>query len=280
MDREALTPFVGLAGAAESELAAACAIRRRYDEGVPEEAAALAGVVGRCEEAGRRLTEATESLRTLRALDRDPREALTVAETRFRELTARTAGADTALVGEAVTGCVERAKDSLVTATVHLNETHQALASDQLDEAAQRLRAAESAIARAEVLVTAVTRLRETRAEAARLIPPALTGAEAELAPSAAAPGPRARPAPGSRTPTRSWPPYDRRRRPDSRTTRSACCVGSCTRPRPSRAAGPECSRWPRGWSPGSPWPRRTAMWPCTGRRSVPRPGSCCRRRG
>jgi hypothetical protein len=188
--REALAPFVGAAGAAESELAAACAIRRRYDEGVPEEAAALAGVVGRCEEAQRRLTEGTEGLRTLRALDRDPGEALTVAETRFRELTARTAEADTALVGETVTGYVETAKDSLVTATVHLTETHPALASGRPDEAVKRLRAAESAIARADVLVTAVTRLRETRAEAARLIPPALTGAEAELAPFRGSPRP------------------------------------------------------------------------------------------
>ena len=194
--REALTPFVEVAEAAQSELAAACAIRRRYDEGVPEEAAALAGVVGRCEEAERRLTAGTQSLRTLRALDRDPSEALAVAETRFRELTARTAEAGTALTDgsatghadtagadDSVTGHVELAKDSLVTATVHLNQTHQAIASDQLDEAAHRLRAAESAIARADTLVTAVTRLRTALTEATRLIPPALTGAEAELSP-------------------------------------------------------------------------------------------------
>lgn len=185
---EALAPAVGAAEAARAELAAACAIRRRYDEGVPEEAAALAGVVGRCEEAERLLTAGTESLRALRALDRDPAEALATAETRFRELTARTAEADTAHMGDAVTGHVELAKDSLVTATVHLNETHQALASERPDEAAHRLRAAESAIARADVLVTAVARLRETRAGAARLIPPALTGAEAELAPFRGAP--------------------------------------------------------------------------------------------
>jgi hypothetical protein len=180
---EAVSPFAAAAEAAEAELTAACAIRRRYEDGVPEEAAALAGVVGRCEEAERRLTAAGESLRTLRALDRDPAAALASAETRFRTLTARTAEAETTLMDDSVTGYVELAKDSLVTATVHLNRTHQATASGRPDEAAQRLRAAETAIARADVLVTAVTRLRETRAKAARLIPPALTGAEAELAP-------------------------------------------------------------------------------------------------
>ncbi|MFF7284193.1 hypothetical protein [Streptomyces griseorubiginosus] len=180
---EAVVPFVRVAEAAEAELGAACAIRRRYDEGVPEEAAALAGVVGRCEEAERRLTEGTESLRTLRALDRDPQTALALAETRFRELTARAAEADIAPVDGSVTGYVELAKDSLITATVHLGETHQAIAADRLDEAVHPLRAAETAICRADVLVSAVARLRSTRTEATRLIPPALTAAEAELAP-------------------------------------------------------------------------------------------------
>lgn len=184
---EAVAPFARAAEAATAELAAACAIRRRYDEGVPQEEAArahaLAGVVGRCEEAARRLTAEAESLRTLRALERDPAEALTTAETRFRELTARTAEAGTPDPGDSVTGYVELAKDNLVTATVHLNQTHQATASDQADEAAHHLRAAETAISRADVLVTAVTRLHAARAEAAGLLPPALTGAEAELAP-------------------------------------------------------------------------------------------------
>ncbi|WP_240436071.1 hypothetical protein [Streptomyces sp. CC0208] len=180
---EELAPFLREAAAAEAELAAACAIRRRYEEGVPEEAAALAGVVGRCEEAERRLTGAAEGLRALRGLDRDPAAALASAETRFRELTARTAGADTALTDDSVTGYLELAKDSLVTATVDLNRTHQATASGRPEDAAQHLRAAETAIARADVLVTAMTRLREARTEAAGLIPAALTGAEAELAP-------------------------------------------------------------------------------------------------
>jgi hypothetical protein len=180
---EAMSPFATAAEAAAAELSAACTIRARYEEGVPEEAAALAGVVGRCEEAERRLTAETEKLRALRALDRDPAAALASAEARFRELTARTAGAETAPLDDSVTGYLELAKDSLVTATVHLNQTHQATASGRPDEAAHHLRAAETAISRADVLVTAVTRLRAGLTEAARLIPPALTGAEAELAP-------------------------------------------------------------------------------------------------
>ena len=55
---EAVSPFAVAAEAAQAELSAAGAIRARYEEGVPEEAAALAGVVGRCEEAERRLTAA------------------------------------------------------------------------------------------------------------------------------------------------------------------------------------------------------------------------------
>lgn len=92
--------------------------------------------MGRCEEAERRLTVAGESLRTLRALDRDPTTALASAEARFRELTARTVGAEATPLGDSVTGYVELAKDSLVTATVHLNQTHQASASGRPDEAA------------------------------------------------------------------------------------------------------------------------------------------------
>ncbi|KUN74000.1 hypothetical protein AQJ46_06000 [Streptomyces canus] len=180
---EAVSPCATAAEAAEAELSAACAIRARYEGGVPEEAAALAGVVGRCEEAERRLTAAGESLRTLRALDRDPAAALASAEARFRELTARTAGAEATPLDDSVTGYLELAKDGLVTATEHLNQTHQATASGRPDEAAHHLRAAETAISRADVLVTAVSRLRSARTEAARLIPPALTGAEAELAP-------------------------------------------------------------------------------------------------
>ncbi|NEB04455.1 hypothetical protein G3I78_36200 [Streptomyces sp. SID13726] len=176
---DAMAPFVRAAEAAEAELAAACAIRRRYDEGVPEEAAALAGVVGRCEEAERRLTAGEADLRGLR--ERDPAGALAAAEARFRELTARTGG--TVPVGDSVTGYVELAKDSLVSATVHLNQTHQATAAERPDEAALHLRAAETAISRADVLVTAVARVDTARAEAARLVPSALTGAEAELAP-------------------------------------------------------------------------------------------------
>ncbi|MEU6354627.1 hypothetical protein ABZ896_35815 [Streptomyces sp. NPDC047072] len=180
---DAMAPFEQAAREAEAELSAACAIRRRYEEGVPEEAAALAGVVGRCEEAARRLTEEAERLGELRALERNPGPALAAAESRFRELTARTAEMDPAPPGDSVTGYLELAKDGLVTATVHLNQTHQATAAGRTDEAAQELRAAETAIARADVLVSAVSRLRAARTEAARLIPSALTGAEAELAP-------------------------------------------------------------------------------------------------
>ncbi|MYW44401.1 hypothetical protein GT346_14000, partial [Streptomyces sp. SID161] len=52
-------PFTHALRAAEAELSAAFAVWRRYEEGAPEEPGArrqaLAGVIGRCAEAGRRL---------------------------------------------------------------------------------------------------------------------------------------------------------------------------------------------------------------------------------
>src|SRR5207253_1705473 len=100
------------------------------EDGIPEDETsrrhALAGIVGRCQEAQRRLE----------GFDRgEPRDALEVAETRFRELTTRTAPAEATLADLAerygptatssVTGYVEQAKDRLVLATTHLNQARQ-----------------------------------------------------------------------------------------------------------------------------------------------------------
>jgi len=185
---------------AETELAAAFRIRWRYEHGVPEEAAArrhaLAGIVGRCEEAGRLLDVRAAALDTLRGLEEGPGgglgAALAVAEARFRALTARTADADAALrdLGEryaapatsAVVGNVEQAKDRLVFATTRLNLARQAADAGDVGRAASRLRAAEGAVAQAGVLIDGVERLRRDLAAAAELVPAALTGAEAEIA--------------------------------------------------------------------------------------------------
>ncbi|AOR32295.1 hypothetical protein BFF78_15545 [Streptomyces fodineus] len=190
-------PFVHALRAAETELAAACAIWWRYEQGVPEDELArrqaLVGVVGRCAEAGRRLDAEAPALDRLRELEGPGLAgALETAEGRFRDLTARTIAAEDALRGlherctpsatAAVTGHVEQAKDRLVFATMRLNEARQSADAGHRARAAGQLRAAEGAVAQAEVLVTGVERLAAQLREAAELVPAALTGAEAEIA--------------------------------------------------------------------------------------------------
>lgn len=180
---------------AEAELAAAFRMRQRYDEGVPHEDAArghaLAGIVGRCAEAERRLDSTAAVFEAHRAPGRLSGEALVVAEGRFRELTGRVAAADTVLAGlraryaptatAPVTGNVEQAKDRLLFATVRLNEARQSTDSGRPERAARQLRAAEGAIAQAAVLVEGVDRLAAELRAAERMVPEALTEAEAEL---------------------------------------------------------------------------------------------------
>ncbi|MEV5879987.1 hypothetical protein AB0L75_38410 [Streptomyces sp. NPDC052101] len=190
-------PFVHALRAAETELAAACAIWRRYEQGVPEDAVArrqaLVGVIGRCAEAGRRLDAESAELDRLRELEGPGLAgALETAEGRFRELAGRTVTAEDTLTAlhdhctptatAPVTGYVEQAKDRLVFATVQLNEARQAADAGDGGRAAGHLRAAEGAVAQAGVLVTGVERLAAQLEEAARLVPAALTGAESAIA--------------------------------------------------------------------------------------------------
>ncbi|MDG9716424.1 hypothetical protein QC282_07325 [Streptomyces sp. DH24] len=202
----AVAPFARALREAEAELAAAFRMRQRYEEGVPEDATgrlqALVGIVGRCEEAGRRLDAAAGDFDRLRGLAADAGEpgtgepgtgeALGVAEARFRELTARTAVADGVLVDlvkrygpaacESVAGYVEQVKDRLVFATAFLNAARQSADRDELAHTAAQLRAAEGAVAQAGVFVSGVERLAAVLSEAEALVPATLTGAEAELA--------------------------------------------------------------------------------------------------
>ncbi|WP_308020064.1 hypothetical protein [Streptomyces sp. SP2-10] len=68
-------PFTQALRAAETELSAAFAIWRQYEAGVPEEASArrqaLAGVIGRCAEAGRRLDAESAALDRMRGFVAD-----------------------------------------------------------------------------------------------------------------------------------------------------------------------------------------------------------------
>ncbi|MFF8725177.1 hypothetical protein ACF073_01640 [Streptomyces sp. NPDC015171] len=215
-------PFTHALRAAETELSAAFAIWRRYEDGVPDEPVArrqaLIGVIGRCAEAGRRLDAEAPALDRLRGFTTGTAEAkpdegggggaapepepepagggigaaLEGAERRFRELTARAAAAQRTVTAlderyapsatAPLTGYVEQAMDRLMFATTLLNEGRQAVDADDRRRAARGLRAGEGAVAQAGVLVGGVERHAAQLREAAGLVPAALTGAEAELA--------------------------------------------------------------------------------------------------
>lgn len=193
---EAVAPFARTVRKAEAELTAAFGLRRRYDHGLPADPAArqqaLAGMVGRCEEAGRLLDSAADGFAALRGLERGVGEALGVAEARFRELTARAPATESALTGlarryapaasEPVRGYTEQAKDRLLFATTHLNLTRQAVDRGDRAGAAGQLRAAEGAVAQATVFLDGIERLATELEEAAAMVGAALSGAEAERA--------------------------------------------------------------------------------------------------
>ncbi|GAA0918639.1 hypothetical protein GCM10009549_36380 [Streptomyces thermoalcalitolerans] len=195
-DAAAVEPFAQAVRAAEAELAIAFRMRRRHDQGVPEDPAArrqaLAGVIGRCEEAGRLLDTAADGFDELRGLERDIRGALKATETRFRELTSRARTAEATLAGlarryapsatEHVTGYAEQAKDRLMFATTRLNRAHQEADRGESERAAGQLRAAEGAVAQAAVFLDGIERLAAELDEAAAMVPAALSGAEAERA--------------------------------------------------------------------------------------------------
>ncbi|MFJ2904686.1 hypothetical protein [Streptomyces sp. NPDC087212] len=232
----AVIPYVRAVREAEAELSAAFRMREQYDAGVPEDPAerrqALAGIIGRCQEAGWRLDTDADGFDRLRGLERGSAaglaDALVVAETRFRRLAGSIGGAEARLVGlgarygtgatASVTGYPEQARDRLVFATARLNASHQCADRGEPDRAARHLRAAEGAIAQADGFVTAVDRLATTLASADRLLPSALTDAEADLAqahkptpehaPPPATPG-RLRPDPGPTGATRTAPDND-----------------------------------------------------------------------
>jgi hypothetical protein len=192
----AVEPFAQAVREARAELAAAFRMRLRYDHGLPEDPAArrqaLAGMVGRCEEAGRLLDAAADGFDELRGLERDIGGALEVAEARFRELTGRTTAAEAVLTGlarryapsasEHVTGYAEQAKDRLMFATTHLNRARQEADRGESERAAGRLRAVEGAVAQAAVFLDGIERLALELDESAAMVPAALSGAEAERA--------------------------------------------------------------------------------------------------
>ncbi|WDF41009.1 hypothetical protein PBV52_31625 [Streptomyces sp. T12] len=193
-------PFAQALRDAEGELAVAFRMRWQYEGGVPQEGAArrhaLAGIVGRCAEAGRLLDAQAAGFDQVRGLEEGLGgglgHALVVAEARFRELAGRAGGAGAALgelgeryapsAGAAVAGHAEQAKDRLVFATARLNQARQRADLGDGERAAGQLRAAEGAVAQAAVFIDGIERLAGELATAAAMVPAALTGGEAEIA--------------------------------------------------------------------------------------------------
>lgn len=189
---EAVAPFTEAVRYAEAELSAAFQLRQTYDDNPTDTSRdILDEIVARCVDAGRRLDAEAAGFDQLRALEQDMSGALRHAEVRFRELNGRTgaAGSTLADLGEryaptasfSVSSQVEQAKDRLVFATTGLNRARQSADLGETDRAVLHLRAAEGAIAQAEVFVDGVDRLASALAAAAQALPEALDEAEAAV---------------------------------------------------------------------------------------------------
>ncbi|NEB78417.1 TPM domain-containing protein, partial [Streptomyces sp. SID14478] len=193
---EATVPFQEALAYAQTELTAAFKIRQQLDDAFPEDDATkrrmLEEIVSRCTEAGRRLDKESGDFDRLRALEQTAPEALANAERTFRELAARTSGAQDTLkeLGTRyapsallpVAGHIEQAKDRLVFATTHLNQARQSVDAGENGKAAVHLRAAEGAVDQAGTFTAAIERLAGELAEATDKLPAALTESETDLA--------------------------------------------------------------------------------------------------
>lgn len=189
---EAVAPFTEAVRYAEAELSVAFQLRQTYDDN-PTDASrgALDEIVARCVDAGRRLDAEAAGFDQLRALEQDMSGALRHAEVRFRELAGRTGTAEATLAdlreryaptaSLLASGQVEQAKDRLVFATTGLNRARQSADLGEPDRAVLHLRAAEGAIAQAEMFVDGVDRLASALAAAAQAVPDALDEAEAAV---------------------------------------------------------------------------------------------------
>ncbi|MGW3847535.1 hypothetical protein [Streptomyces fagopyri] len=192
--REAVGAHAEAVTFARSELMVAFRLWQRLDDTAPDDEArrrTLEEIRARCAEAGRRLDAEAAGFDLLRALERSAPAALESAEARFRELAGHVSAVQATLSGLrelyapsaslSVAGHVEQAKDRLVFATTHLNRARQALDRSEGARATAYLRAAEGAIAQADVLLTGVDRLAAELSAADDRLPVALADADADL---------------------------------------------------------------------------------------------------
>lgn len=193
---EAAAPFAEAVAHAEAELTEAFRLRQQLDDAFPEDDATrrrmMDEIIDRCTDANERLDAVSEDFDRLRALEQNAPQAVSTAETTFRELLARVSATETALASmrgryapsatDPSAEDVEQAKDRLVFTTSSLNKARQAVDSGNNSEAAVYVRAAEGAIQQISTLVDAVDRRSGELAEAAEKLPGALTETQTDLA--------------------------------------------------------------------------------------------------
>ncbi|AVH61171.1 hypothetical protein C4B68_14155 [Streptomyces dengpaensis] len=190
---DAVKPYAEALAYAKAELADAFRLRQQLDDSAPENGRnILEEIVLRCTEAGRRLDAEAAGFDQLRALERDPETALRHAETRLRELAARTPAAEATLrdlheryapsASLPVAGHVELAKDRLAFATMQLDQARQSRDRGDGGKAAAYLRSAEGAVDQAAVLVDGVDRLAAELGAADAQVTAALDAVRADLA--------------------------------------------------------------------------------------------------
>ncbi|WP_420035393.1 TPM domain-containing protein [Streptomyces sp. cg28] len=193
---DAVKEFQTALAAAQTELTAAFKLRQQLDDAFPEDDATkrrmLEEIISRCTRAGEGLDAQSADFDRLRALEQNAPEALAHAERAFRELAARTTGAQETMTTlgaryaasalQSVAGHVEQAKDRLVFATTQLNQARGSVDAGEAGKGAVHLRAAEGAVDQAATFVTAIDRLAGELAEADEKLPAALTESDTDLA--------------------------------------------------------------------------------------------------
>ncbi|WP_432124616.1 TPM domain-containing protein [Streptomyces sp. C10-9-1] len=193
---EAVRPFREAAARAREELTAAYRLRQQLDDAYPDGESArrrmLDEIVARCTRAGRRLDAEAGGFRRLRDPRRNALRDLAAAQRLHDEAEGRMLHAEAALgvmreryastASAPVAGVVVTARDRLAFAAGALAEAHRAAGDGDTAAAADRVRAAEAAVAQAGRLVEAVDRRARELAEAAGRLPEALADTEADLA--------------------------------------------------------------------------------------------------
>ncbi|MFE3249609.1 TPM domain-containing protein [Streptomyces sp. NPDC059209] len=189
-------PFQDAVTYAKGELTAAFRLRQQLDDASAEDDVTrrrmLDEIIARCTDANSRLDAESADFDRLRAMEHSAPEALTAAESAFRELSGRTvtAAATFAAMRERyadsasapVGSAVEQAEDRVLFTTRNLGDARRAIESGDNRLAGVYVRAAESAVGQATTLVDAVERRALELAEAAGRVPGSLIETETDLA--------------------------------------------------------------------------------------------------